>query len=698
LVLGESGDTLIVRLDLAYQRNGGEAVVDLEHPASTVEVPDGGLVLRDRRWESALRDRFARDLGVRDRLELRGPEAVVFLRERLDALRERWDVWGEDALVRLRVRGELEPRVGFSTGEDWFDLDVRFEVDGRQVPAAPVLRSWLAGERLHRLDDGTLAVLPERWLDRHGRALDELRDVRRAQRRLGSWHAWMAAEILEAEVGEQARPWLAWTEPLRRFDGIPTRPAPSGLRAELRAYQQQGFEWLCFLRDAGLHGVLADDMGLGKTVQALAAVLDTERGRPSLVVAPTSVVPGWAAEAARFAPALRVQVHHGSDRGEDFDDVDLVVTTYGLLRRDRQLLERTAWRWVILDEAQHIKNPASKVARAARALRSDHRLALTGTPLENHLVELWSLMAFLMPGYLGSRRAFHARYAGPVARNGEAAALGALRQRLKPFVLRRTKDQVTPELPRRTDIVVKVPLAARERRLYDRVWSTYRASARGEITDDGLRWKSLHLLDALTRLRQACCHPALLPFPEARSVRRSSKVEALLERLLPALEGGHKALVFSQWPSLLRRVADRLDAAEVPWLLLEGATRDRGALVATFQSESGPPVFLISIKAGGTGLNLTAADLVFHLDPWWNPATEDQATDRAHRIGQTRPVTVYRLVASDTVEERVLALQDSKRGLFERTIDAERLDPATLSLDDLEAVLGPPVVAQESSQ
>ncbi len=689
LVLTEEGDSLQVRLDLAYRRGEGESVTTPADPSPTVAVPGAGLVVRDRSWEREQTERFTADLGGTPPHSLSGPAAIIFLREALPELEQRWEIWGQHGLVRHRVVGTLAPQIGFSSGVDWFDLDVTFEVGGRRVPLVPVLRSWLAGERLHRLDDGSLAELPERWLDRHGRALDELAEVRRAQKRLGSWHAWMAAELLE-EVGERARPWLRWTAPLRGFEGIPQRPPPPGLDATLRSYQQRGFEWLAFLRDAGLHGVLADDMGLGKTLQALAVLLDSPRTGPSLVVAPTSVVPSWADETARFAPDLSVAVHHGPRRGETFDGVDLVITSYGLLRRDRVALAKTPWQWVILDEAQAIKNPASGVARAARALPARHRLAMTGTPLENHLVELWSLLSFCMPGYLGSRRAFHARYAAPAAKDGTAAALGALRTRLRPFVLRRTKAEVTPELPPRTEVNVPVTLSERERRLYDRVWTTYRASARGEVSEDGLKSKALHVLDALTRLRQACCHPALLPFPEARGLVRSSKVEALLERLIPAVQAGHKALVFSQWPSLLHRVGERLDHLGVRRLLLEGATRDRGTLVRTFQEPEGPPVFLISVKAGGTGLTLTAADLVFHLDPWWNPAAEAQATDRAHRIGQTRPVTVYRLVATDTIEERVLALQRQKRALFEQTLGTDRLDPATLSLADLEAVLGPP--------
>ncbi|MEQ1505829.1 MAG: DEAD/DEAH box helicase, partial [Myxococcota bacterium] len=380
-------------------------------------------------------------------------------------------------------------------------------------------------------------------------------------------------------------------------------------------------------------------------------------------------------EAGRFAPGLRVVGWHGPNRRvEDLYDADLVVTSYALLRRDPALTDRV-WSWAVLDEAQQIKNPASQVARAARRLQALHRLALTGTPLENDLIELWSLFSFLMPGLLGRRSRFHARYSRS-GRLGGGPSLDELFHRLRPFVLRRRKVDVAPELPPRTELTVRVTLSDGEARLYERVRATVRAALTDGLPDGGPPPASV-VLDGLTRLRQACCHPGLLPFPEARTVQRSAKLEALVEQVGAAIAAGSRCLVFSQWVKLLDHVADALGAVGVGFLRLQGDTVDRGAVVAAFQAPDGPPALLVSLKAGGTGLNLTAADVVFLLDPWWNPAVEDQAADRAHRIGQTRPVTVVRLVAADTIEDRVLALQDRKRKLFDDTVDRGGIPPLT---------------------
>lgn len=681
LVLAEVEGDLQASLQLVYQREGVDVVVGAPFP--TARVRGVGRVRRDLDWERYETERFRNDVGG-DPLVLGPMAALDWLRDTLPGLARRWEVHGDDRLVRFTVRGAVTPTIRFSEGEDWFDLDVTYTLGGRPIPAAEVLEGWLRGERLLRLDDGSLAELPSRWLDRHYPTIDTLAEVRRAQRKLGSWNAWMASDLLE-EVGAAADRWLGWVHRLAARDGVARNPPPPGLRTTLRPYQQHGFDWLCFLRDHGLHGLLADEMGLGKTVQALAVILDDPRDRPSLVVAPTSVLHGWVDEAARFAPELRVVAWHGPDRRpETLDQADLVVTTYALLRRDADRLAAREWSWVILDEGQNIKNPVSQTARAARRLQARHRLVLTGTPLENDLLELWSLFQFLMPGYLGRRSAFHARYA--VSGRAGGIALDDLANRIRPFLLRRRKAEVATELPPRTEVTVRVPLSDRERRLYEVVKNTVRASLE-PTGDEPFERRVPLLLEGLTRLRQACCHPALLPFPEARHVGRSAKLEALLEKLDEALPSGSRALVFSQWVRLLDEVAAVLADRGIPFLRLDGGTRDRGEVVRTFQAEGGPPVLLISIKAGGTGLNLTAADLVFHLDPWWNPAVEDQATDRAHRIGQKRPVTVYRLVAADTVEDRVLALQAHKRRLFEQTVDLQTLDVSALTTDDFVALL-----------
>ena len=456
------------------------------------------------------------------------------------------------------------------------------------------------------------------------------------------------------------------------MERIPEAALPDDLTATLRAYQRRGVDWLSLLRDARMGAVLADDMGLGKTLQTICALRER-----CLVVCPRSVIDNWEAELRRFRPSLRVWTYHGAGRRLDAQ-ADVTLTTYAVLRLDVETLSRERWSTVVLDEAQAIKNPDSQVARAAYELRGESHIALSGTPIENRLDELWSLFHFTNRGLLGGRGDFELRYTKPIA-DGDGDALARLRQRVAPFLLRRLKRDVAPELPPRTEVVLRVELDEGERAVYDAV----RAATRDEVLEV-LRGggNTLAALEALLRLRQAACHAGLVPGQRAE---RSSKVECLVDALETAALEGHRALVFSQWTSLLDRVEPALTAAGLRFTRLDGSTRDRGGVVEAFQREDGPPVMLVSLKAGGTGLNLTAADHVFMLDPWWNPAVEDQAADRAHRIGQRRAVTVHRLVARDTVEERILQLQTKKRALAESALDGA--DPsAGLTRDDLAAL------------
>jgi SNF2 family DNA or RNA helicase len=461
------------------------------------------------------------------------------------------------------------------------------------------------------------------------------------------------------------------------FERLPEAKLPGDLAATLRPYQQIGVNWLSFLRSVGLGGVLADDMGLGKTVEAM-CVFD----KKTLVVCPTSVLPNWRAELARFRPSLRVAVYHGPARKFD-DSADVTLTTYAILRLDGEELARRRFDAVVIDEAQAIKNPDSQVARAAYALNADFRLAMTGTPVENRLDELWSLMHFANRGLLGGRREFDAETARPIA-DGVPGAAQSLRQWIRPFVLRRRKSEVAPELPPRTEATIKIDLNERERGIYDAVRAATQSDLVAAVGTSGTgKLDVMKALEALLRLRQAACHPALLP---GQTATTSSKIEALVDALVNAAEDGHKALVFSQWTSLLDLIEPALGQLGIAFTRLDGGTRDRAAVVEAFQSEGGPPVMLISLKAGGTGLNLTAADHVFLCDPWWNPAVEDQAADRAHRIGQERPVMIYRMVATDTVEERILDLQQRKRAIGEAAL-GDAAAAASLTRDDLLALL-----------
>ncbi len=638
---------------------------------------------RDLAAEQAARDRLTA-LGLRpapeDPAALALPEGDLprVVRELVAA---GWRVEAEGRPVRRS--GTLNLAV--SSGLDWFDLSAEAVFEGETAALPEILAALERGQGFVRLGDGSLGLLPEDWLRQRG-LLGALgkpagRALRFGRVQIGMLDALLAGEPqLEADAAfEEARRELA------RFEGVRPSDPPAGFAGTLREYQRLGLGWLHFLRRFGFGGCLADDMGLGKTVQVLALLAGEAGGpQPSLVVAPRSVVFNWLAEARRFAPHLRVAAHSGADRARtptSFAALDLVITTYGLLREDTELLSQVQWNYVILDEAQAIKNADSQTARAARLLPGRHRLALSGTPIENHLGELWSLFEFLNPGLLGRASAFQKRSARP-----EAAERALLAGALRPFILRRTKEQVLPELPPKTEQTLFCDLEPKERRRYDELKGFYQAALRTSVEKLGWARSKIHVLEALLRLRQAACHPGLI---DAKSLQEpSAKLEALLPLLAEVLEGGHKALVFSQFTSLLAIVRDRLDAAGTEYLYLDGQTRDREALVTRFQTDPERRLFLISLKAGGLGLNLTAADYVFLLDPWWNPAVEAQAIDRAHRIGQERHVFAYRLVARDTVEEKILALQETKRDLADSIINQDNSLIRRLTREDLELLLG----------
>lgn len=562
-------------------------------------------------------------------------------------------------------------------------LNIEFEVpedrSGEGSPrrgkasAEAVLRAWHDGLSLVPLQGGGWAPLPSDWLEKFGDRVADLLAARDAEGRV-SRVSIPALSALCDDLDQPRPPSFDKLAPLiHGFESLPEVALPKDLTATLRAYQKVGVDWLCFLRDAGLGAVLADDMGLGKTLQTLCAV----SGR-TLIVCPKSVLHNWEAEAKRFRPGLSLAVYQGPRRELD-KRADLTITTYAILRLDAERLAAETWDTVVLDEAQAIKNPDSQVSRAAFALKTNFPVALSGTPLENRLEELWSMFHFSHRGLLSGRSQFRDRYSLPIEQ-GNKKKLAELREKTKPFILRRLKREVAPELPPRTDMVLEIELDPSERELYNAVRAATQKDLLEKLQKGG---NVLQALEALLRLRQAACHPSLVPGQSAES---SSKIEALLEMLEQVAAEGHKALVFSQWTSLLDLVEPHLERAGLRSVRLDGRTRDRAAVVNEFQSESGPPVMLTSLKAGGTGLNLTAADHVFLLDPWWNPAAEDQAADRAHRIGQENPVLVYRLIAKDTVEEGILALQAKKRALADAALEGAG-DAAGITREDLMALL-----------
>jgi superfamily II DNA or RNA helicase len=649
------GDVLAVQALIVY---GDPPVARVEH-GELVLLGRGAVPVRDLAGERRL---LAAGMPVGAPLERVGAEAARWAARLPGALRD--EVLARAPRFRL-VKGEVAPEVQVTERDGRLSLAVRA---GGADPQA-LVDAWRAGESLVPLLEGGFRPLPRAWMERHGHVLAELLGAAPAGR-LERSAAPMVLDALE-QLGVAPPPGLAGLRALAgEFDAIPAATLPLGLTAELRPYQRRGADWLAWLRSVGMGGILADDMGLGKTVQCLAAI-----EAPALVVCPTSVLANWAAEAGRFRPDLSVATYHGPER--QLPRGGLTLTTYAILRLDREILTGCAWRTVVLDEAQAIKNPESQTAAAARALTAEQRLCLTGTPVENRLEELWSALTFCNPGLLGSRRAFQDRFAGPIEA-GRREPREALRRRIRPFVLRRLKRDVAAELPPRTEVVRRCTLTAEERELYQSVRTLSRRDA-AEMLGGG---RTLQVLEVLLRMRQASCHAGLLPGKEAPS---SSKVELLVELLEEVVAEGHRALVFSQWTSLLDLVEPHLRASGWSFCRLDGATRDRAGVVARFQAPDGPPVFLLSLKAGGSGLNLTAADYVFLLDPWWNPAVEDQATDRAHRIGQARPVVSVRLVAEDTVEERILSLQARKRDLAAAALDDAAV-AAALGREDILAL------------
>jgi SNF2 family DNA or RNA helicase len=487
----------------------------------------------------------------------------------------------------------------------------------------------------------------------------------------------------------------ALNEKLRDFRSIRPVPPPAGLQASLRGYQQEGLNWLQFLREYNLAGILADDMGLGKTVQALAHLLEEKNSgradRPSLVVAPTSLMTNWRQEAGRFAPALKLLVLHGQDRKQHFEKLrqfDLIITSYPLLLRDEAVLLKEPFHLIILDEAQYIKNPKTRYAQIVCQLPARHRLCLTGTPMENHLGELWSQFNFLLPGFLGDESRFRRLFRTPIEKGGDTALRQVLARRVGPFLLRRRKEEVAAELPPKTEIRHNVELAGAQRDLYETIRLAMHARVQAEVQQKGLSRAHIIILDALLKLRQVCCDPRLVKLDAARVVTDSAKLELLMDLLPEMLDEGRRILLFSQFTGMLALIQAELASASIPYVLLTGETTDRATPIHKFQKGL-VPLFVISLKAGGTGLNLTAADTVIHYDPWWNPAVETQATDRAHRIGQTKPVFVYKLITVGTVEERILALQERKRALVDGLLDEKRKDMPQLTPEDLQVLFAP---------
>ena len=639
---------------------------------------------------------------------------------------EGWNI-EHDASCRLTV---VEDKAWYSELESnpkgWFELGVGINIGGKRVSMLPVVHQFLAANRNRSLktirkdlagrqypvpleshgfvlvSGDRLLVIIENLVDLFDKSPEKEKEGRKASEKVRI-DQWRAAEIGQIEQWS-ASPWnrpaslASLTKRLGRANQLTAMPSPASLKAKLRSYQQWGLAWLQFMREAEFDGILADDMGLGKTIQTLAHLLiEKETGRmehPCLIICPTSLIQNWMDEADKFAPSLRVLVSHGSGRKEGhtgIGEADLVLTSYALLRQDIEFLKIQDFSLVILDEAQYIKNHRAQTAQAACSLKSTRRLCLTGTPMENHLGELWAQFNFLMPGFLGSAEAFNTRFRRPIEKEGSDWVRQTLSRRLAPFMLRRLKSQVETELPAKTVMIHRVEMAPAQRDLYETVRLAMQSRIQEEIASRGLGRSHITILDGLLKLRQVCCDPRLLKnnaAARAGGVENSAKLHALLEMVTEMLEEGRRILIFSQFVGMIRLIEAELKALDIGYSLLTGETQDRATPVRQFQAGE-TKLFLISLKAGGTGLNLTAADTVIHYDPWWNPAAESQATDRAHRIGQTKPIFVYRFLTVGTVEARIQGMQERKKKLADSILQEQAADSVAFTLDDVESLFAP---------
>ncbi|WED41942.1 DEAD/DEAH box helicase [Legionella cardiaca] len=600
-------------------------------------------------------------------------------------------------------------------GSDFFSYQLGILIEGKQVSIVP-----LVAELLTKLDKNKIDNLPDQSLVKmplsDGKILQvELGRVKplirfllqygtryaRNEERLqiNRYQLVLMRETEQAIIAVSAR-WLGaeairqQLQQLTTLTNIPTVEVPQGLKTTLRDYQQEGLNWLQFLRVSHFGGVLADDMGLGKTVQTLAHLqVEKEQGRltkASLIVAPTSLVGNWFEEAKRFTPELKLLVFHGAFRHQDnFDDYDVIISTYGLIQRDKSRFVDYPFYYLILDESQSIKNARTKTTQIIQQVPAKHRLCLSGTPLENHLGELWSLFHFLMPGLLGDSKQFSQFFRKPIEKQADLKRRQLLAKRVQPFILRRTKNQVARELPDKTEMTRIIELTGSQRDLYEAIRMSMEKKVREAISKQGMEKSHIVLLDALLKLRQVCCDPKLLSMPEAEiAYGTSAKLDTLMELLESLIEEGRRVLIFSQFTSMLKLIEEQLILRNYDYLKLTGQTQNRQTLVNTFQ-QGAIPIFLISLKAGGTGLNLTRADTVIHYDPWWNPAVEDQATDRSHRIGQENPVFVYKLITAGTVEEAILSMQDKKRQLFDGILSDNASGLTSLTSQDIEQFFMP---------
>jgi superfamily II DNA or RNA helicase len=654
-----------------------------------VQRERGRCILRDRDRESGSWAQL-KEAGFRRLLDHRQTlhDVEIPVGDLANAVRKLmpcgWSVKADGKQIRQGTALQFRVR----TGIDWFELGGDADFDGIKASFPELLAALKRGDNTIRLDDGSLGILPEDWLQQYG-MLAGLGAVEEDHLRFSATQVGLLDALLEDEASvEVDAKFLEIRDKLRSFEGVAPGDEPQGFKGTLRPYQKEGLGWLRFLQDFHFGGCLADDMGLGKTVQLLALLLERSRvpnSRPSLIVVPKSLMFNWVQEIQRFTPELTYVEYTGLQRAELRDELaktNIVLTTYGTLRRDVVQLRDVQFDYAVLDEAQTIKNAMSQVAKACRLVKAEYRLALSGTPIENHLGDLWSIFEFLNPGMLGRSAAFRTHALD--GKDNQSRLM--LAKGIRPFVLRRTKREVAADLPDKFEETIFCQMGKRQRALYSELREHYRDSLLGLVKTQGMNKSRMHVLEALLRLRQAACHPALLD--RETTEEPFAKLDILVPQIEELIEEGHKSLVFSQFTSMLSILKEHLDKKGIPYVYLDGKTRNRKQVVEQFQNDPDTKVFLISLKAGGLGLNLTAAEYVFLLDPWWNPAVEAQAIDRAHRVGQTRQVFAYRLICKDTVEEKILELQKQKRELADAILQAEDGSVLeNLTAEDLEHLL-----------
>ena len=698
LMLQEKGDYLVFQPVFTYK--GFETRAS---DKETITIPDGDKILIVHRNKEA-EQRFIDKLSSLHSQFIRPQDSNNLVLKGADVLRNNWfflfvdamkeskvPVFGFEALKNFRFNtARPSTHIHVSSGLDWFDAKVEIDFEGQRVGINDIKKALASKQSFVQLGDGTLGILPDEWLKRYA-LLFKVGDGKNDKLRLSKYHMSVIDELYEnRDITELSFALDEKFERLRAFKNIPEITAPEELQAVLRPYQTAGYQWLSYLNDVGWGGILADDMGLGKTVQALTMLQHykkQEGGLKAIVVCPTTLIYNWENEIKKFTPNLTWLIHHGSMRSRDLEalqKVNVIITTYGTLRSDIQVLLKILYDYVILDESQAIKNPASKVTKAACLLTAKNRLCMSGTPLQNNTFDIFAQMNFLNPGLLGSMDFFRNEFANPIDKFGEQEQKEHLRKLLYPFILRRTKEQVAKDLPEKTETILFCEMEKEQRKIYDAYRNSYRDKIMGVIDQQGIDKSQLTILQGLMKLRQICDSPAILN-EEEKYPNHSIKLDELTREISENI-GEHKALVFSQFLGMLALIREKLQEQGIPYEYFDGSTSstDRQKAIDNFQNNDERRVFLISLKAGGVGLNLTAADYVYIVDPWWNPAVEQQAIDRTHRIGQTKNIFAYRMICIDTIEDKILQLQERKRTLAKELIADDASFVKALTKSDVE--------------